>query len=203
MAHVGTRLLTITTDGVDRSAEVSNCRLPSGAADSDFVPFAVARSGGGREYKLALTLVQDLSPGSLWREVWDNVGDTIPFTIAPYGNGAASESQPHVVGTCVIGEPDGDMLGGEANPSPTARFTMDVEWTCPEKPTLVTTPSAATTATAGTPGAFNGTTPANLAALSGITAFPSSAWTEGQHVVLGDASKAHWDGSTWTAGEAS
>lgn len=59
-------------------------------------------------------------------------------------------------------------------------------------------------ATAGTPGTFDGTgTPANLAALSDVTAEPATAWTTGQHVVLGDATQAHWNGTEWVAGAAS
>lgn len=67
----------------------------------------------------------------------------------------------------------------------------------------------ATGATAGAPGTW---TPANsyapyaLADLQGATppivASPTAAWTAGQHVVLGDASKAHWSGTAWAAGEA-
>lgn len=63
----------------------------------------------------------------------------------------------------------------------------------------------ATGATAGTPGSFTPTgaaTPANLAAMTGITASPATAWTTGQHVVLGDASHAHWVGAAWGAGDA-
>ncbi|MEU3265116.1 hypothetical protein [Streptomyces bacillaris] len=63
----------------------------------------------------------------------------------------------------------------------------------------------ATGATAGTPGSFTpdgATSPENLAALSGVIATPSSAWTTGQHVVLGDSSKAYWNGTAWVAGQA-
>ena len=63
----------------------------------------------------------------------------------------------------------------------------------------------ATGATAGSPGSFtpSGATPAaDLAGLSACTASPTTAWTEGQHVVLGDASHAYWDGTTWLAGDA-
>jgi hypothetical protein len=65
--------------------------------------------------------------------------------------------------------------------------------------------SVATGATAGTPGSFtpaDSTVPANLAAMAGVIATPSSAWTTGQNVVLGDASTAHWDGSAWVSGAA-
>jgi len=34
----------------------------------------------------------------------------------------------------------------------------------------------------------------------GTGANPNAAWTSGQYVVLGDASKAHWDGTHWVAG---
>lgn len=61
----------------------------------------------------------------------------------------------------------------------------------------------ATGATAGAPGAFTPSgaeVPANLAALTGITASPATAWTAGQYVDLGDASKASWNGTAWVAG---
>jgi hypothetical protein len=67
---------------------------------------------------------------------------------------------------------------------------------------------AATGATAGSPGSFTpsgASLPADLAALNAasVTATPSSAWTTGQHVVLGDDSHAHWDGSApWVVGDA-
>jgi hypothetical protein len=75
--------------------------------------------------------------------------------------------------------------------------------------TVLTVPASApvpaTGATAGTPGTFTpggSATPANLAALSTVTASPTTAWTTGQRVVLGDASSAYWNGTTWVAGTA-
>ncbi|MFF4244304.1 hypothetical protein ACFYY2_07490 [Streptomyces sp. NPDC001822] len=65
--------------------------------------------------------------------------------------------------------------------------------------------TAATGATAGTPGTFTpsgSATPENLGAMVGVIASPATAWTTGQHVVLGDASKAFWTGSAWAAGQA-
>ena len=38
--------------------------------------------------------------------------------------------------------------------------------------------------------------------MTGITASPATAWTTGQHVLLGDASKAFWNATAWTAGQA-
>lgn len=65
---------------------------------------------------------------------------------------------------------------------------------------------APTGVTAGAPGSFTpagSTAPANLAALQALGALgETTAWTTGQHVVLGDASQAHWDGDSWAAGAA-
>ena len=63
----------------------------------------------------------------------------------------------------------------------------------------------ATGSSAGTPGSFTpggSTAPANLAAMSTVTASPTTAWTTGQYVVLGDNSHAHWTGTAWAAGDA-
>lgn len=60
-------------------------------------------------------------------------------------------------------------------------------------------------ATAGTPGTFtpaNSNVPENLADLSDVVASPTTAWTAGQSVVLGDGTHAHWDGTKWVAGVA-
>ncbi|RPF45742.1 hypothetical protein EDD96_2306 [Streptomyces sp. Ag109_G2-6] len=63
----------------------------------------------------------------------------------------------------------------------------------------------ATGASAGTPGSFTpdgAATPANLAGMSSVIATPTTAWTTGQHVILGDGSKAYWNGTAWVAGQA-
>jgi hypothetical protein len=137
MAAIGTRKLQIEIDGTEYTAEVSNVRVVAGESDSDFVTFADAAAGGSREYRLAITLAQDAAASSLWSEIFDNAGTTVPFTIMPYGNAVASATEPHFTGSCVISEPDGDLLGGEANASPSARFTVEVEWVCTAKPARV------------------------------------------------------------------
>jgi hypothetical protein len=77
---------------------------------------------------------------------------------------------------------------------------VSIEGWTPEPP-----PPAATGATAGTPGTWTpagATAPANLAATSGVTASPATAWTTGQYMVLGDLTHASWNGTGWVAGEA-
>jgi hypothetical protein len=44
--------------------------------------------------------------------------------------------------------------------------------------------------------------PANLAALSGITASPATAWATGQYVITADLLANHWTGTAWAAGKA-
>jgi len=66
-------------------------------------------------------------------------------------------------------------------------------------------PIVATGATAGTPGTFTPAgcvTPANAAAMAGITASPATLWTVGQHVITGDGIHRHWNGTAWATGDA-
>ena len=138
MAQIGTRKLKLEVDGVERYAEVSNVAIRSAESDSDFVTFQQASQGGGRDYVLAITMAQDAATGSLWSEVWDNAGDEIPVVVMPYGNATPSANEPHFEATATIIEPDGDLLGGEADKSTSARFTIEVEWPLTAKPTKVT-----------------------------------------------------------------
>lgn len=137
MAAIGTRKLTLEIDGDAVTAEVSNVRITSAEADSDFVTFEEAAAGGARDYVLAITLAQDAAVGSLWSRIFEDAGEDVPYVVAPYGNDVASASQPHFSGTCTITEPDGDLLGGEANKSNTARMTIEVAFPCTAKPTRV------------------------------------------------------------------
>jgi len=138
MAAIGTRKLTILIDGDEMAPEVSKAVITAGDADAGFVSFAAAAAGGGRDYKLALTFVQDASAGSLWSRVWTAAGSDVDVVVRPYGNATPTADQPHFTGTVTISEPDGDLLGGEANASPSARFTTEVEWVFTAKPTKVT-----------------------------------------------------------------
>jgi hypothetical protein len=77
-----------------------------------------------------------------------------------------------------------------------------------DKTTFPGSPITATGATAGSPGAFTptgATPPADLPALQAgsITASPATAWTTGQHVVLGNNQHAYWNSLAWASGDAS
>lgn len=128
MSKISGRLLTLEIDSVDYSSQVSSAAIESAEADSDFLSFADAAAGGSRDYTLTMTVAQDLAAGTLLREVIDNVGDTVPFVLAPYGNAVATAGEPHVVGNAVISEPDGVIVGGESTISTSAAHTTELAW---------------------------------------------------------------------------
>lgn len=137
---LGTRSLKIKIGAVEFNADVSNTEIVAGAADSDFTSFAQAASGGARKYTLKFTATQDPADAtSLWSKVWLNAGSTAAVSVNPYGGATFSASNPGFTGNVTIKEPDGTLLGGSADASTTARFTMDCEWEWTAKPTLVTT----------------------------------------------------------------
>jgi hypothetical protein len=138
MAGIGTRLLKLTIDGDEVTAEISTGKITTGDAGSDFTTFADAAAGGRREYRVVGTAVQDANTGSLWDKVWTAAGDSVPFVLMPYGNADPTVAEPHFEGNCTITEPDGDLIGGDADPSTSARFTFDFSFVCDEKPTRVT-----------------------------------------------------------------
>lgn len=139
MAAVGSRLIKLELDGDEFSAELTNARLAPADADQDTVTFAEALAGGKKDWHLQGTALQD--PGdadSLWNKVFDHSGETITYTYIPYGNATPSATEPHFTGSIVIGAPDGDFLGGDADSSTTKRQTFDIDWICTDKPTRVT-----------------------------------------------------------------
>lgn len=138
MATAGTRLLTISVGGTEYNMQVTSSKVTSGAADADNTTFAEAAAGGSRLYKLALTLLQDHATGTLWDKIWASAGSSAAVIVRPYGNTTPTVAQPHYTGNVTITEPDGDLIGGQANASPTARWTVDVEWEFASKPTKVT-----------------------------------------------------------------
>jgi hypothetical protein len=83
-----------------------------------------------------------------------------------------------------------------AAPTVTGSWSAAGPWTFPGA-------ILATGATAGIPGSFTpagATPPANLAAMTGITASPATAWTTGQHVEMGNGSDCFWNGTSWQPG---
>lgn len=60
-----------------------------------------------------VTAIQSTEPGSLWRLLFEHVGELVPFRYAPHGNPVASPAQPHLTGKVRLTRPP--RLGGEAS----------------------------------------------------------------------------------------
>lgn len=139
MPDLGTRRLRLFVDGDEYTSSISNCRVTSAESDSDFVSFEDAANGGARDYMLALTMKQAVDSTALWWFIWAHAGEDIGVEVWPNGQNTVSPTTPTTTypkftGTVTIKEPDGDLLGGEANASNTAKFTTDVEWPFTAKP---------------------------------------------------------------------
>lgn len=138
MNDVNKRHLRLFVDSVERTDSVSTAKFTSAETDSDFVPFSVAASGGGRDYFLAMTLKQNTSNSSLWDVIYTQSGEDLPVELWPNGmplGGTPTAAQPLFEATCTVKDPDGDLLGGDADPSPSARQVTEVEWQTLAKPT--------------------------------------------------------------------
>jgi hypothetical protein len=138
MAALSARTLKIEVEGDEYTAEVFTAQVNSGETDNDEVTYAEAAAGGGREYVLALTMTQDMANTSLWYQVFSAAGTDVDITLMPYGNTTPTATQPHFTMTANVREPDGALIGGEADSSTTARQKIEVEWPLTAKPTRVT-----------------------------------------------------------------
>jgi hypothetical protein len=126
-------------------------------------------------------------------------GTLSTFKARPHASQVASATNPIITGQ-VVPQPF-DLLLGDAGVLSEVAITWDL--TAP--PTVNSGAITATGASAGFPGFYTpagATVPANLAALTGITASPATAWATGQYVITADLIGAHWSGSAWVVGKA-
>jgi hypothetical protein len=122
----------------------------------------------------------------------------VSWSARPYASQVASATNPVISGLAVP-QPF-PMIVGDAG----AASEIQIDWTLTGPPTINYGSVAATGATAGAPGYFTpsgATTPANLAALTGITATPSATWASGQYVITADLTANYWNGTTWVTGK--
>jgi hypothetical protein len=123
-------------------------------------------------------------------------GSPVPFKMRSYNRAAASDNVEF--DGLAIPQPF-PLLVGDAG----ALSEVQIDWSLQAPPTSATGAITATGANAGIPGFFTpagANVPANLAALTGLTASPATAWTTGQYVITADRLGSHWSGSAWVAG---
>lgn len=125
-------------------------------------------------------------------------GTPANFKIRPFYSRPASANNPIISGFAI---PEAfPLIVGDA----AAASEVQIEWTLTQPATVDKGAVAAAGATAGAPGFFTpsgATTPANLAALTGVVASPATAWTTGQYVITADLLANNWTGTVWAAGK--
>lgn len=138
MAALTARTLTLTIATVEYATQVLTAEVEAGPADEDDVTYSEAAAGGGRVYFLNLKMTQDMASTGLWTTVFASAGSDVAVLLRPYGNASASATQPHFTATANVREPDGVLIGGEADSSATKRQVIEVQWPLAAKPTKVT-----------------------------------------------------------------
>lgn len=216
-----------TTETFNWECESTNIGVTSEGGDSTTLntlcPSGSFSEVSQRTYSLAITAVQDVEniDSLLWFS-WRHEGEVWDATYYPKTDAQGNVVGNGLKGTVTIQLPDqiGNVESGNY-------ATSSLVWPFQGRPVLIDSsgadvppPSsgsgggtvAITGVTAGTPGSFqpsNATVPANFAALQADptigdsgTSKPTTAWTSGQYVDLGDASDASWNGTAWVANAA-
>jgi hypothetical protein len=160
---------------------------------------------GVTKWHLRVTFYQSFDSGAVYATLnaaynsYVTSGNPVQWRARPYFSRAPSAVNPWVSGYA-IPQPFELIVGDAGNAAEVA-----IDWNLTAPPTVDLGTVAATTALTGAPGYYQPSgaqVPANLAALTGITASPATAWATGQYVITADLLAAHWSGSAWVAGKA-
>ncbi|HEY2302708.1 MAG TPA: hypothetical protein VGH66_12500 [Acidimicrobiales bacterium] len=160
---------------------------------------------GITKYHLRVTFHQTFDTGAVYAtlnaalQAYAANNTPVNFKARPHSSQVASATNPIISGY-VIPQPF-DLIVGDAGTA----AEVAIDWNLTGPPTVDNGSVAATGAQAGSPGYFTpsgASVPANLAALTGISAVPATAWATGQYVITADLLANHWSGSAWVAGKA-
>jgi hypothetical protein len=189
--------LRCLTAHLEVSPEVKLVTVTSFCAETDYP--------GSVKWHLRVTFYQSFDTGATYDtlnaayQAYAASSSPVPFNCRPFSSRVASANNPIISGFA-IPQPF-DLMNGDAG----AASQIEIDWNLTQVPSVDHGSVAATGGNAGMPGWFTpsgATTPANLAALTGLTAAPATAWTPGQYVITADLLAAHWSGSAWVAGKA-
>jgi hypothetical protein len=160
---------------------------------------------GVTKWHLRITFAQSFDANATFQTLnralaaYRTSGAPAAFKARPFVSRPVSATNPEITGFAIPQE--FNLLLGDAG----AASDVEIDWSCREKPSINDGAIPATGATAGAPGFYTpagATVPANLAALSSVTASPTAEWASGQYVITNDLLAAHWDGTTWATGKA-
>lgn len=131
---------------------------------------------------------------------WDRLDDTL-FDLADSATGCFLAIYPSTGSNVGWEGPawvDASIKGGVTSAvTIDGTFMANGAWS---RSSMVAATGASATSTPGSFTPAGAMAPTNLAGLSAVTATPSSAWTTGQYVRLGDGSSAFWNGTAWQSG---
>jgi hypothetical protein len=222
MVALGPGILKIGTAGspTDYSCLVNGMTLTTDVAvgDSTFklcgtqIPGTLTPTG-----TLAGNVDQDIdaATGGLFEYCSKNWGNVAAFIFEPSTTaGLEADGQLLVVPLAFGGDTYGDPMVSDVSFTTVGDINFKragtTAWTQAMSPKQGVLPpaTAATGATAGTPGTWTppgSTPPASVATIGSVVASPATAWTTGQYVqtaTAGTPGQAHWSGTAWVAGAA-
>jgi hypothetical protein len=160
---------------------------------------------GVTKWHLRVTFHQSFDAGAVYQTLnnayqnYLTTGAQVQFKARPHASLVQSATNPVISGYAI--PMPFELLIGDAG----ASSEVAIDWNMTTAPNVDQTGVTATGATQGAPGFFTpsgAATPANLAALTGITASPATAWTTGNYVITADLLANHWTGTAWAAGKA-
>lgn len=160
---------------------------------------------GVTKWHLRVTFYQSFDSGAVYATLnaaynaYVANGQAVNWKARPYSSRLQSATNP-VISGFAIPQPF-ELIVGDAG----AAAEVAIDWNLTAPPNIDTGVVAAAGATSGAPGFYTpsgANVPANLAALTGISATPATAWATGNYVITADLLAAHWSGSAWVAGKA-
>lgn len=159
---------------------------------------------GVTKWHLRVTFYQSFDVGAVYDTLnaaytnYQASGAPVNFKARPYSSRVVAANNP-VISGFAIPQPF-DIITGDAG----AASQVQIDWNLTQAATVDKGAVTATGATSGAPGFFTpsgASVPANLAALTGVTASPTTAWATGQYVITADLLAAHWTGTAWATGK--
>jgi len=189
------KTLKLTLDGTEVECQLTRAALVDSPDTEELTTFCGTETSAIPNYDLELAGFQDYGQA---QSVFDLIHTAyvaepiaeIDFVLSVGGKTRSGTAKP------VADVP----FGGDAGAALTGDIALDVVSPIVDGLVVVT-------ATAGTPGTWSGSAPADAAAATaaGVVASPTTAWTTGQYVqgsTAGVPGEMHWGGTAWAAGRA-
>lgn len=130
-ARIKGKDLSFKIGATDYKCDVMEVTLEPEDPEEDDLTFCEVGTGAS-DWFLRGSARSDYGSTSLWSYLWDNAGDDVEFTLAPYGNATPTTSQPHFEGTVTLTKKP--AVGGTAGET----FTFEFEFKLTGEPTKVT-----------------------------------------------------------------